>query len=124
MRPDVGLGIHPVLPRGIGVLNQTLVAVVAGLEVDGGRGELLGFGAWRRGLLGQRAHSELGGRACGASGGVVAGAVEAGCCGAHLLARALWWVGVGGLWCWLGGLIWGLRLELEYVSGLVGRGIE
>lgn len=83
MRPHIGLRIHAVLPRGIGVLEQTLVAVVASLEVDGGRGELLGFGAWRRGLLGQRAQGELGGRACGAGGGVVAGAVEAGCCGAH-----------------------------------------
>jgi hypothetical protein len=89
MRPRIGLGIHAILPGSIGVFEQTTVAVVAGLEFDGARGELLGFGAWRGGLLpGEGAHGLLGWRACGAGGGVLAFAVETGGGGANFGACA------------------------------------
>jgi hypothetical protein len=111
MRPHIGLGIHAILPGSIGVFEQTTVAVVAGLEVDGARGELLGFGAWRGGLLpGEGAHGLLGGRACGAGGGVLVFAVETGGGGAHFGACA-------GLMSWGFGVVIGCGFVLVGLGG-------
>jgi hypothetical protein len=93
--PHIRIGVHALAPAEVRAVDQTPVAVLAGLraEGDGGRGVALGFGAGRVGLARPFAAGEPGWGARRAKGWVLAGAVEAGYGCAHFRLGWVWvWV--------------------------------